>query len=344
MSTRRMDNGSSALLAFSVLCFLSGLYSGVIRAESENIAPAKDTPVDECTEGRADWIFCSGFEEGDLDLWDDWDGNPPETNLLMEDPGPQDVSGNHVMRLRVPDGRGMADLVKELPSAYDRLFVRWYVQWEPGYDFNALCHGGGLHAGARTLMGHSGDRPVGDDFFNATIEPSPQSHRLQIYSYYRGMYMDCIDPEGQCWGDMFPCTLDEGPHICEKPQHRDTVLPPVLETGQWYCIEILVDGGTPTPSESGADGIINFWVDGEEIGPWDDLWMRTSPDLQLRYLWLALFHHDEHSVEGLKLDYVVVSSSRIGCIGRQPGALDDEASWGSLKARYGSLNGGNSVK
>ena len=54
-------------------------------------------------------------------------------------------------------------------------------------------------------------------------------------------------------------------------------------------------------------------MDGLEIGPWDDLWFRTTEDLKISILWLSLFHHTDHSVEGIYLDNVVVSTSLIGC-------------------------------
>ena len=164
-------------------------------------------------------VFRSGFEEGSKSIWDDWDGNPDSTNLIIADPGPLNIPGNHVMRLRVPPGRGGADLVKVLPTTYDKLYVRWFQQWEPGYNFAAPCHGGGLHAGDRNLLGRSDFRPQGNDWFCSWIEP--HDGRLQLYSYYRGMYQDCADPQGSCWGDVFPCTADEGSNYCEKAEHRD---------------------------------------------------------------------------------------------------------------------------
>jgi hypothetical protein len=285
-------------------------------AGGDDAGPQDDGPPpdpNECARMQADWVFCSGFEEGNKDIWDDYDDNPDETNLLMEDPGPLDLLGNHVMRLRVPAGRGGADLVKVLDGSYDKLYARWYVKWEVGYDFNARNHGSGLHAGDRNLLGRSDYRPEGDDWFCSWIEPIPDNHRLNAYTYYRGMYMDCADPQGTCWGDHFPCMFDEGTNYCEKPQHRETVLPPVMETGRWYCIEMMLDGGTPTTNEANADGTLDFWVDGLEIGPWDDLWLRTTPDLKLTVLWLSIFHHGDHSQEGLMFDNVVVSTSRIGC-------------------------------
>jgi hypothetical protein len=62
-----------------------------------------------------------------------------------------------------------------------------------------------------------------------------------------------------------------------------------------------------------ADGELDFWVDGLEIGPWTDLWLRTSANVQPSLLWLNLFHHGEHSVAGVMVDRVVVSTTRVGC-------------------------------
>ncbi|HOU90000.1 MAG TPA: hypothetical protein PLU22_03095 [Polyangiaceae bacterium] len=288
-----------------------GPSAGVGPSTGGNANPPSDPRT--CAEAPPDWVFCSDFEEGNKDVWDDYDGNPDETNLLMADGGPFDLADNHVMRLRAPAGRGGADLVKVLPDTYDRLYARWYISYEPGFDFSAPNHGGGLHAGSRDLLGRSDYRPDGTDWFTAWVEHTTDTHVHNLYSYYRGMYMDCVDPNGACWGDHFPCMLDEGEAYCERPEHRETVTPPTLETGRWYCVELLVDGGTPMSSEAGADGVFDFWIDGQEIGPWDDLWLRATPDLRLSILWLNLFHHQEHSVEGVLFDDVAVSTAPIGC-------------------------------
>ncbi len=290
------------------------------------------SPVDECAEAGPGWIFCSGFEEGSFAIWDDYDGNPASTNLIVADPGPAGLAGNHVARLRVPPGVGTADLVKILPDTYDRLYARWYVQWEPGYDFSARNHGSGLHAGDRSLLGRSGYRPDGTNRFSSSFEPDIRDHRPFMYTYYRGMYQDCFDPEGSCWGDHFPCMLDEGGGYCTRPQHRETVPTPVLTTGRWYCVEMLLDGGTPVADGAQADGVLDLWIDGVQYGPWDDLWLRTSADLKLSILWLKLYHHGEHSVQGILLDNVVVSTEPIGCLAG--GTPDEGTSWGEAKTRY----------
>lgn len=272
-------------------------------------------PVHECDTPDPDWVFCTDFEEGNKDAWDDYDGNPDATNLLVEDPGPFANAGNHAMQFIVPPGRGGSDLTKLLPGEDDRLYARWYIQWEPGFDLSAPNHGGGLHAGSRDWLGHSDTRPLGDDWYSAWIDYDTELHASNVYAYYAGMYMDCVDPQGACWGDHFPCMIDEGEAYCTNPAHRETVAPPVLETGRWYCIELMLDGGTPSAGPDGGGGSIDFWVDGLQIGPWTELWLRVGPELRPNILWLNLFHHGEHSVAGIRYDHVVVSRSPIGCGG-----------------------------
>jgi hypothetical protein len=274
--------------------------------------PAHAAGIDECGGSHPGWVFCTGFEEGNLNLWDDYDGNPSSTNTFVLDQGPARVTGNHVMHLHVPAGRGGADLVKVLPQGYDRLYARWYVKWDAGYDFTVPNHGGGLHAGSRDYLGRSDYRPAGNDWFSSWLEPLTSNGRLDSYTYYRGMYQDCADPNGSCWGDRFPCMIDEGQSYCTKPQDRETAMPSALQTNRWYCIEIMMDGGTPTSNGSAANGILDYWVDGVEMGPWTDLWLRTTSSLKLDVLYLSLFYHGDHPDAGIMIDDVVVSTQRIG--------------------------------
>ncbi len=263
-------------------------------------------PIDECTVAAPEWIFCDSFEAGGT-----WDGSVTNPTLL-EDDGPFGLAGNHAAQLRVPPGSGGSGLYKDL-ALHDALYVRFYVMWEPGHDFTAPRHGpGGLHGGNTDCVGCSGSQPM--DWFTSTLENvTAPPHTLQAYTYYPGMYMDCADPNGSCWGDMFPCTA--GPSYCTNPDHAPDIDAPEMVAGQWYCLEQFIDGGTPSPSGDDASGVLNFWIDELEIGPWPELWLRASPDVQLSAVWLYLFHHAEHSEEGLLLDNIVVSTARIGCPG-----------------------------
>lgn len=297
------------LLVLSLFLFCLGFLPGQLLAGET-----------ECSAMKPGWVFCSGFEEGNKNIWDDFDGNPDSQNILVADGGPFGRTGNVVMRFIAPSGGGGgADLVKVLPSTYDKLYARWYIKWEAGYDFNANNHGGGLHAGSRDYLGRSNFRPTGSDWFSAWIEPDPRLHKLFSYTYYRGMYMDCTDPNGSCWGDHIPCMLDEGTNYCTKAQHRETVVPPTMQADRWYCVEMMVDGGAPSTTQAGATGVLDFWIDGVEIGPWNNMWFRTTSNLKIGILWLNLYFHDSnHSQSGVRYDDVVASTQRIGCQGVAP--------------------------
>ena len=70
--------------------------------------------------------------------------------------------------------------------------------------------------------------------------------------------------------------------------------------------------GTPSVDGSVHDGEIALWVDGQNYGRWNDLWMRTTKYLKVSVLWLSLYHHDgNHSEAGILLDDVVVSTTRM---------------------------------
>jgi hypothetical protein len=264
---------------------------------------------DPCADAPAEWYFCSGFEEGDLAVaWDDFDGNPPATNQLLEDPGPHGASGNHVARLLPPPGAFIgADLVAELPTTSGPVWARWYAYWEPGFDLSIPNRGAGLHAGERELLGLSDVRPNGADRFDVLLG-SNANGAAELSAYYAGMYQDC--GAESCGTDHLPCT--SGDIFCTRA--GDTAPAPVpLATGRWICVELLVDPGDPTPSEEGADGVVDAWIDGVEVGPFPSRWMRASPSLAPSVLWMSVFLDAEHPEVGLRLDDVVVSRERVGC-------------------------------
>ena len=285
-----------------VLTFIAALFSFISFSQSRT------------QKSSSNIVFQSGFEEGNKLIWDDYDGNPDTENQIISDPGPFNKAGNHVMRFTAPSGeRGGSDLVKVLPEQYDSLYARWYIMYEPGFNFNAPNHGGGLFAGDRKFSGMSGNRPKGDDWAQIWLEYDNKSHTPYFYVYSVGMYQDCADPEGSCWGDHFPCTTDEG-YYCKKPQHRDPPMPPKLTAGKWYCMEMRFNLGTPSVDGSTHDGKIALWVDGVNYGQWNDLWLRTSKDVKISLLTLAIFHHDgTHSDAGILIDEVAVSTGQIGC-------------------------------
>jgi hypothetical protein len=92
-------------------------------------------------------------------------------------------------------------------------------------------------------------------------------------------------------------------------------MPPAMVVNQWYCVEVLLDGGTPTATGAGANGVQDFWIDNVEYGPWTDLWHRTTSTLKINILWINLYYHNAHVDKGFMVDDVVVSTQRVGCHG-----------------------------
>lgn len=270
----------------------------------------------ECANPSAGMVFCEDFESSNPKLhFDDYDGNLDTENQVFSTSGPSGDASNKVIRLRVPAGQGGgSDLIKVLGGSYDKLYARWYFMYEPGFNFAARNHGGGLAAGDRNYVGQSGSRPTGANFAGFYFQYQETTSKPYSYSYYRGMYQDCSNPNGGCWGDSIPCIYDNGTYYCTKPQDRPTVTMPTLVAGQWYCYEQMIDMGASSSDGAGATGRITQWLDGYMFGDNTNVWLRTVASLKLQNLWLSLYHHDgTHSIVGEMIDNVVVSTQRIGC-------------------------------
>jgi len=196
------------------------------------VAAVAAVAQNECASSPPGTVFCMDFEGvNPKSNFDDYDGNADTENQLVTDSGPANSSSNKAIRLRVPTGqRGGSDLVKVLPASYDKLYARWYFQYEPGFNFNAPNHGGELTAGSRNFIGVSDNRPTGSDFAYFTIQYLNPSAKPFAYSYYRGMYQDCSNPAGQCWRDSLPCVY--GAAYCTKPQHVPLITLPTIQGGR----------------------------------------------------------------------------------------------------------------
>lgn len=289
----------------------AALFFGVAASGPTLGAPARN----ECSNPPAGSVFCEDFESANpKSHFDDYDGNSDSENQVVSETGPSGDSSNKSIRLRVTPGeRGGSDLLKVLPNGYDKLYARWYIKFESGFNFSAPMHGGGLAAGDRNLLGRSGIRPNGNEYASFIIDHNKQANPYS-YSYYRGMYQDCSDPNGGCWGDSLPCVYDSGESYCKKPAHRPTTTLPTYKANQWQCVEQMLDLGTPNTTGQNPNGRLALWLDGGLVGDISDLWIRTTSSLKVTMLWLNLFHHDgTHSTGGEFIDNVVVSSQPIGC-------------------------------
>jgi hypothetical protein len=229
------------------------------------------------------------------------------------DAGPFNVSGNRVARLV---GTNVTSFTKVfMNQGYDTLYARWYQKWEPGGSI-PQHHGSGFLASINHDLGNigrAGYRPDGS-WYRTWFEQYNNGYPY-LYTYYRGMRMDCPNPNGSCYGDHIPCNpASVGAGYCNSiPEYNGT--PPRWVADQWYCVELMVIGGNPSTTGSGATGTLDFWIDGVEYGPWRNFWFRTSANVKLTCFSFMFYMHDYVS-NGCRYDDLVISTKRVGVGGR----------------------------
>lgn len=317
-------------------------------ADAGNVDATSDFALiasQECAEMKADWVFCDNFEHEDLDaFWDIADDGIAANIEQRKKTTLGDVVGAfgsntqalYILPEAVASGSTGAGIHKTFDEDENRvMYARWYQKFDRNFDFTRRNHaGGGFWGGDRSFIGRSGYRTDGT-YYSFRLEPNIYAPGfVNFYSYYRNMKMDCTDPNGACYGDNFPCYRDKLTYYCtnlsETQQYSfatvdNYIYPgdgkyypqvafPQVVNDQWYCIEVMLNAGDNFDGLA-PDGIFNFWIDGIEAGPFEDLWVRTTSDAKVNRLNLGVYYHDAGPAAGIYFDNVVVSKSRIGCIG-----------------------------
>jgi hypothetical protein len=277
--------GAAAVSACSVITALVDLDS-----ESGNDRGADAaSPTDECTAPRPEWVFCDGFENGSK-----WAETPAAGVAdIVASPGPFGAPGNHVMRLLSQPAQ--TPFRTRLPEGHGRLYARWFVMHDDASRFDPTSLRGGLHAGDPLLIGRS-DRPDGS-WFTAMVASDRDVRATLLAARYAGMNQDCPVPNGGCNPDLFPCLSG-----CS--------LPGLPQAGRWYCVELLLDAGAATASAAGAGGMLDYWIDGTQYGPIENVWIRSRAVTPTTLFMDVLPSPTPASV---LVDHVVVSEARVGC-------------------------------
>ena len=257
--------------------------------------PTTTIARNECANPPAGTVFCADFEgTNPKAAFDDYDGNLDTENPVIADTGPSNDGANKAVRFRAPAGQsGGADLVKVLSSGYDKLYARWYLKYETGFNFSAGNHGGGLAAGDRNFIGSSGNQPNGSDFAGSYLQYQNDTAQPFAYSYYRGMYQDC-GAQGSCWGDSLPCVYDTGGNYCTKSQDRPSAPLPNFQAGQWYCVEQMVDMELRPPQLHLQTAGLRFGWMASNMLIFRIYGIRTTASLKLQSLWLNLYQGARH--------------------------------------------------
>ncbi len=187
-------------------------------------------------------------------------------------------------------------------EAHDRLYLRWYRKFEPGYKFWGYLPDGSLktHAAtkanglyARGPRGYYGGRPTGYNAFSLKLQnwqawDDPNGFETQFYTYNPEQIND--------FGDSLP-------------QNVGGVK--ILKTGEWNCFEIMLKA-----NDAGVNnGEIKMWLNGELKGHYTGLHFRDTNDLKINDFDLNAYfggewtaYQDQKSWD----DNVVIATQYIG--------------------------------
>jgi hypothetical protein len=249
-------------------------------------------------------IFADDFENGELGAR--WDEHSPQKAISFA-AAVDEICGRRCLRVeaRLGENHG-GGLTKWFESA-ERVFVRFYVRFDPGCDyvhhFVTLRANKGLHGGDKwSGFGGAGLRPAGDERFSTALEPWgnwarwPAPGKWNFYSYWHEMQ---VSPDGKYWGNSF----------LPEPQA-------VIPKDRWICAEFMLKHNTPGQ----PDGEQAFWIDGHLLDHWRGINWRKTESLKANALTLESYVTDQwtkNSTNIVYFDNLVIAREYIGPAGRR---------------------------
>lgn len=327
--TSRMRSPPAASLERSSvihsLAWLVGLLIFVVAAP---------TRAQECAAPDGDWVFCDDFENGISSTWEDI-----SNTTLTTTPANVFAGGSAIQmqsNLGSDNGGGMK---LDLLPGYDRLFFRFYIKVSDNFGYpHHFPQLGGRRSDLPVWQpfGSAGCRPSGDNFFVSGLEldggfsggTTPRiaiPGRWLFYSYHMDMSgwgagsSNCIAMCQDCAATRGSDPCPTG--TCYHGNHFAPATDTIPDRGRWYCMEMRMEANTG----SNADGSQAIWMDDVLLGDWGGIRWRDDPALNINALLLQHYTTQSHQYapgqtqQTVWFDNIVLSRSRIGCIGSSPG-------------------------
>lgn len=207
-------------------------------------------------------------------------------------------------------------VMRTLSPKLDRIFMRYYTRFDPGFAVVGSSHNGSsISGGYYDASGNAspGVPANGSNKVFVSVEhgrdaaSEPMPGRLNAYVYW--------PRQGDVWGDHFYPTGEVTPFSSTRSGAatfgagfvgRPDVVPPL---GTWFCQEVMVALNTV----GSADGRIAVWMDGRLVADWPNLRFRDIGTLLLDRIGLDL-HVRSNTIRANRkwYDDVVVATRYIG--------------------------------
>lgn len=158
------------------------------------------------------------------------------------------------------------NLEGENTGLYQEVYLRYYVKFEEGFDFNQGGKLPGLMGGGDSWACSGGHQPNGANGWTMRFMWRKDG-KIVIYAYvpksHNGKW------GGIQWGQDLDCSFK-------------------AEPGKWHCIEEYINVGTPNHD----DGILNVWIDGEKRLSLSDLcfWKENNDYGKIGGVYFSTFH------------------------------------------------------
>jgi len=249
-------------------------------------------------------IFADDFETGDLGTrWDEQ--SPSKAKALSFALADGGVCGQRCLKVEARLGENQGGGLTKWFEPAERIFVRFYVRFDPGCDyvhhFVTLRANKGLQGGDKwSGFGGAGLRPAGDERFSTALEPWgnrgrwPAPGKWNFYSYWHEMH---VSPDGKYWGNSF----------LPEPQE-------VIPKDRWICVEFMLKQNSPGQ----PDGEQACWIDGHLLGHWSGISWRKNESLKANALTLESYVTDRWTKNPTNIVYfdnLVIAREYIGPAG-----------------------------
>ncbi len=228
---------------------------------------------------KEDVIFYGGFENDfNNDAWlrhwgIQWVNRKEENEIV-----PNGFNGGKSLRVNYPEGGlGPTETGTQFPMLfkdmegvpgdyYQEIYLRYYICFEEGFDFNKGGKLPGLMGGGKSWTRSGGKQPDGTNGWTLRFMWRTGG-KIVVYAYVpkseNGKWGN------DKWGQNIACNFTTTP-------------------GEWHCIEQYVNVGTPGKD----DGKLKVWIDGTERVNIDDIrfWNEENDQGRIGGVYFSTFH------------------------------------------------------